>query len=654
MNGSLYPAGEVGSPELMSITDITNRWPGLVYHDIEQAADFVEYSLSTNSDEMARLLEGAEGPVADLLDALAYSAAWSLRHAGETTRADVLCEAAQAVFRHEQYTVVEALQSGDEDRADTAMGTLFGKWQVELEVTYSPSPLFPKGRQEYIPLTIQRGERPDIPQRTKYVVDCYGQKQELGREIVERINNPPRKQEDDDAQMAEIRRLAESVLEFDSKHFEQLRSTYGTKAASLFIFANAVENFRTVVHEDLEVADFIIPKFTAAPVGLHRLYKSGDPQYEALLEEIRMQAVGVSSDQYDPELFRPLVAVRSSAVFSEDGDNASGAGIYASVAADPRDPVAFRKAVETVFDSMDTKAARDYLAEKNIDNEQMGLLIQQYIEDTREYKDTCVYGYVQSGDPFGRFITLSSETGELLFDRSAVETSFMTQPPFGRTQPTFHYNPDHDSRISDFSREGAQLANAALFAEKLFGKQVEVEFACDDSNTAYVVQVRPLPYQEKPQTVEFPTHIEPLVECRAIGVGDLVVTVRDDEEYANDEQTFDWVDSEYETGRSAHRRDKKAVFVIGYNEANSGHIQMLARERGQICLYPSALTALPSGLERELVPDYQLNRVRKYRVVADGYRGAIYPIDEERNALLENIATGIARYIAICEAEIVS
>lgn len=72
---------------------------------------------------------------------------------------------------------------------------------------------------------------------------------------------------------------------------------------------------------------------------------------------------------------------------------------------------------------------------------------------------------------------------------------------------------------------------------------------------------------------------------------------------------------------------------------------MLAREREQICLYPNSLTALPPGLSDEISPDYQKGRVRKFRVVADGYRGAIYPFDEGRHRRLQDVANSIARYI---------
>lgn len=631
--------------EIQSVSDITDRWPGIANHDVDQAADFIEWHLGQDGEQVGDILQELEGPEADLLFSLARAASWRLGHRSEQpTRDDILETASDVVFSHEQHRVLEALQSGDEERAEKSTRELFGKWPVELAIVYSPSPLFPEGREAYIPLDLSDGKKPDVPLRTRYVVDCHGQKVEILKGISEYVDRY-RDREPTEEDIREMQAIAESFLSFEDQEYERLRETYGTKAATLFVLDGAISAFRSAVENKFDAADFEVPKFTAASVDLHRMYKESDPKYEEYLEEIRQQAIAVTNDRYDPDLYRPLVAVRSSAVLSEDGEDASGAGIYASVSADPRNPESFKRAVETVFESMNTEEAQAYLREKGINNEEMGLLIQRYIEDTKDYKATCVYGYAQSSDPFGRFITLSSETGELLFDRAAVEERFMVTPPFGRKQPTFHYNPDHDHLISEFSRGGALLANAALFAERLFDKQVELEFALDGSNTAYVVQVRPLPHQEKPEEVKFPTDVEPIVECRAIGVGDVIVTVRDDDEYRDSEQMFDWVDNENRMGNTLHNRDKRAVFVIGYNEAYSGHIQMLARERGQICLYPNSLTALPPGLADEISPDYQRDRVRKFRVVADGYRGAIYPFDEGLHRRLQDVANSIANYI---------
>ena len=492
-------------------------------------------------------------------------------------------------------------------------------------------------------LNLQFKQKIDVPLGVEYVVDCRGKDAELDDEIVEFVNRSQK--EDNVVDNEGIRTLAEHAMVFDSEVYEEYRREYGTKAANLFVFAGAMDTFRKTAGEEYHVADVTVPEFTAASVKLHEFYKAGDPEYEVLLEEVRQRAVTVTDDVYDPELFRPLVAIRSSAVLSEDGENASGAGIYSSVAVDPRDPIAFKRGVETVFESLSSEEAKAYLANLGIENERMGLLIQQYIDGIRRnHRDECAYGYAQSSDPFKRFITLSSETGELLFDRKAVEEQFMVAPPGGNKQPTFHYIPEHDSKIRGFSYQGAQVANAALFAEKLFGKHVELEFAFDSSRTAYVVQVRPLPRQEKPPQVEFPSDAEPILVCRAIGVGDITVAVRDDQNYDNDEYRFDVVDNEDMTGRSASLRHKKAVFVIGYNDGHSGHIQMLARERGQICLYPEAQTGVGSDVQNNLAPRHSGNRVRRFRVVSDGYRGAIYPIDEERAKLLKDLATSIARY----------
>lgn len=628
--------------QMRSVSDITDRWPAMAEHDIEQSAKFVEWLFSIGIDGIQDFLEVLEDSESALLSSLARAASWHLVNQGERTHEESLQIAYETIFDHDQHCVVDAIRSGDQELANNSVRELLAKWPAQLAISYSPSPLFPQGRHIRVPLDLSDGKRPNVPARTRYVVDCHGQEEEIKKDIVEYIT---RYREPTQQEVEEMQSLAESLLRYDETEYERLRQAYGTKAATLFVLVEAISNFRSAVGNEFDTASFEVPKFTAAPIELYRMYKNGDSKYEELLEQIRQQAIAITDDQYDPDLYRPLVAVRSSAVSSEDGDKASGAGIYASAPADPRDPESFRQAVETVFDSLDSENAQAYLQEKGIENESMGLLIQRYVEDTKDDRQTCIYGFIHSSDPFGRFIALSSELGELLFDRAVSEERFMLAPPYGRKQPTFHYNPDHDSAISDFSHGGARLANAALFAEKLLGKKVELEFAIDSNNKAYVLQVRPLPNQERPEAVKFPSDVEPIVECRAVGVGDVIVTVRDNGEYTDGERVFDLVDNESHTGNTLALRDKRAVLVIGYNEANSGHLQMLARDRNQICLYPSPLTSLPSGVLSELEADPRQTRVRRFRVIADGHRGVIIPFDERRNEALVSIANALSTYM---------
>ena len=628
---------------LMSVDEIINRWPNIVDHDIEQVADFVEYYLTVPDEDYIDVLEEAEGQAADLLDYLARSVARRIQLKSERTREDILRETADAMFSLEQDEAMELVQSGNTELAEAAINTLFTKWPVEVEINYSPSPLIPDGRLRYIPIDLTNRRKPDAPYKSAYVVDCYGEKVELQYKLTEYINMREDLLSDED-DTEPIQALAESVLDFDAQKFEQLRHEYGTKAASLLMFDEAMTAFRSVADREYEAADISVPEFIAVPVRLYQMYKDTDEGYELYLEDIRQQAIIVSDDSYDPELHRPLVAIRSSAVFSEDGDEASGAGVYASLAADPRDPEAFKMAVEAVFDSLETEEAQTYLADKGIDDELMGLVIQRYIEGTQVHgKSRSAYGYIQSSDHSGRVMPLSSETGELVFDRKLVEKLFMTRSSVGNDQPTYHYVPDHDSAIAGFAQQGAHIANAALFAEKLFGKQVELEFAFNQSSTAYVLQVRPLPHQELPESIVFPTDIEPVLECRAIGVGDVVVTVRDEEDYQDGELRFSVVDTESQTGHTLWR-STDIVFLIEYNDGKSGHVQMLARERGQLCLYPDALVRLPTDTVNGLVSDPKQQRERKFRVVADGYRGAVYPFEEERVLVLRDIATSLSRY----------
>lgn len=631
------------SSAVMSVSDACTRWPGLVSHDIEPSADFVEHILVSDI-RLVDMEPEVDHSTYEFLQILMEKTLWNLAEEPKRTRDDVLRKTARAIFKYEQGVTLDLIRSSDEKHADIAVQSLLGKWPVELEVVYSPSPLFPEGRQRFIPMTLSGGQKIDVPKNTDWVIDCHGDKEKLDPEIINHLNRP-RVEDSQESRFSAIRPAAEKVVNFDRDYYEQLRHVYGAKAAGLFVLSEAAEAFYAAVDEDdriwgrHDVATITIPKFTATPVDLYNMYRSKDERYENYLEHIRQQAIAISADRYDPETFRPLVIIRSSAVFSEDGVDASGAGVYKSTTVDPRDSGEFKKAVEAVFASLGTKEAQDYLSEKGIDSEQMGLVIQQYIEETMARNKSSTYGHIQSSDPLGRFSTLSSDAGELQFGRESLEEFYMKAPPAGNTQPTFHYTPDHRSAIAQFCRQGAQVANAALFAEKLFGKPVELEFAFDSSNTAYIVQVRPIPHQEGVSKVEFPTDVEAIIECRAVGVGDVVVAVNDDNEYDGNEITFDWVDNESEQGGSVGwRKTSKSVFVIGHNNGQSGHIQMMAREHGQICLFPKAQTSLPNDLMREILTDDDQDRKRLFRVISDGYRGAIYSIDSEHKNLTHRLS----------------
>jgi len=633
-----------------SIDDITNRWPGIADHDLEQGAAFVEYCVSPHGNVVRDFLHDSDDPRAELLWELARSALWRLDSPEDQTRERFLSIAARTFYSEDESEAVEAIQSGDPEKAEARVQRFLARWPMQLEVSYQESPLFPHGREIHIPVDLKNGEKIKAPERSKYVVDCYGGKETVRDQIIEYIKRP--RDLDTTAYNAAIRSLAENFVRIDQEQYTTLRQTYGTKAANLFVFAEALDGLRTAATEKYDIPDIKVPKFTAAPTMLHRMYKTGDPRYENYLEQIRQQAIAVSSTEFDPELYRPLVAVRSSAVLSEDGENASGAGVYASTAADPRNPQAFRQAVEEVFTSLESKQAKAYLANKGIENEEMGLVIQDYLEALQGFRSDYAYGYIASSDPYGRFIPLSSNHGELVYDKNAVESVFMTGVPFSRGQPTLHYVPDHSEDIANFTRHGAAAAHAALFGEKMFGKQVELEFVFNDSFTANIVQVRPQPSSQKPKMeVEFPIDTEPLFECKAIGVGDVVVTIRDDLDYEPDEIKINWVDTENRQGDSLAYRPTDAVFVIGHNDGYSGHIQMLAKERGQICLYPEAQTRLPWEIEQLVVTDPRKHRVRKLRIIADGYRGAIYSVAEnpvlsqERETLLERLASDLAALV---------
>lgn len=77
------------------------------------------------------------------------------------------------------------------------------------------------------------------------------------------------------------------------------------------------------------------------------------------------------------------IIIRSSAVFSEDNDQTTGAGIYHS------EPLLgkytfkdFCTAIEKVYISCDSENALLYRQKNNIGDEKMGISIQKYIHST--------------------------------------------------------------------------------------------------------------------------------------------------------------------------------------------------------------------------------------------------------------------------------
>ena len=618
---------------VVTYKDVMTRWPGIAELDVAEAADFLRHCYANDVNELSQQLyeTDSDDSTLELVRTLVRRSHWETISLDGSER--FLREnAAQEIYLHESHEAVDAIESGDTELADGTVHKLLSRWPHGLRVTYTESPLFPEGREILIPVDLAAGQTIDGPRGSEYVANCCGVEQEVRKEIVDFINRP--KEDEFSQDLEAIHQIVNDSSIIDRPYYEDLRTTYGTKAANLFIFAEASSNFAQLAHDTDQgfVTDPKVPRFTVAPTMLYKLYRDSDERYQDYLEQIRQQAVTISDDQYDPEAFRPLVAIRSSAVFSEDGEEASGAGIYESVAADPRDVVAFREAVEKVFASAQSDKAKAYLASKDIDNELMGLVIQQYVEggSSKDY----AFGYIRSSDASGRLIELSSNHGELLFDRAKVSDTLMTDHTLNRHDlvvSALHTVPDHDSDISKFTQQGSETAHAALFAEKMFGKQVELEFIFGGSHRVNVVQVRPIPNQElQSPEVQFPTDIEPLAVCRATGAGDVIVTIRDNSNYLENEIELDWAETEHQAGMHSYSRNPNAVLVIGYNDGRSGHLQMQARERGQICLYPEPLTRLPNTLNEYLYYDrHNPDRVRQLRIVSDGYKGAIYPIEAE-------------------------
>ena len=424
------------------------------------------------------------------------------------------------------------------------------------------------------------------------------------------------------------------------------------------LFAEHLELLKNTVGEKYYQQAIDIPPFIPVDTSLYESWQHNTAMFEKQLAELNAAALKLvtnegkfDEDGYPIADMRRVVAIRSSAVRSEDGEDMTGAGVYDSVAVDPRDPIAFRQAIEKVFASTNSPRAVQYRKQHGIDGEQMGLVIQQYCDTLSDHwGDKTPIGTVDSQAFHPNLIAVETQHGGLLFDKVKVTKHLLTSIDSAKI---LHTIPDH--RIDGIGGHSTQhthsAVHAALLAEQFFGKPVQVEFYGNN-----ILQVRPLPRKSLEgirRQVDFPSHIAPIDWCRATGVGDVTLKLLNEERSnVNDNGVvIFWNENRFTiTGvKDGHQGEdalpREGAVIIVNNDGYSGHAQMLCREKGLICLFPDV------GVEMRI--DGVLRELRRsgantpmLRIVSDGYKGAVYLVDPqehaEKQALLQRIADNLA------------
>jgi hypothetical protein len=392
--------------------------------------------------------------------------------------------------------------------------------------------------------------------------------------------------------------------------------------------------------------DIEIPQFTAVAIDMFDAWRNDKELFAEMVEPVRQDAIKLLRNRHGDAV--NLVAVRSSAVYSEDGERSTGAGVYTSTAVNPSVADAFKAAVEKVFESVDSDSAISYRHQLGIEQEQMGLLIQAYVEaeGRPRYRDRELYwGVANSRGANPNLVDVNTNEGTLLFDKNSIVASLLVEVRntgrHGNDNPHIHTYPDRDSALHGAVHSVKEVPHAVVLAEKLFGKPMQVEFV-----NGKIVQVRPIVGVELGEVVEFPDE-EHIAELASVGVGDLQLKYLSRHHENVGKEGYIVFEEEYEYSIEGTRAAMRGIDYVGYDAfpdkgaviilqpSSSGHIQAICREKGLLCVFPAKNKEGATGwreLDR-LLHDFedrgyaQRPKRQSLRFVSDGYAARLYEID---------------------------
>ena len=418
----------------------------------------------------------------------------------------------------------------------------------------------------------------------------------------------------------------------DHDRFEQLRLQYGAKASNLILLSELVDLINKAKGRDFD-SRLAVPVFKVVPVDSYRAWRQrklldGDLQpYYDWASGLPKERIWGSDEEMKADYI-----VRSSAVFSEDGANITGAGIYESVRVFGGATFQeFRDAVAKVYESVNSPRALAYRAQHGIDEEEMGLLIQKYITpDTRFMYNQSEQGYMNSrlaGVP--ELMEIVTETSRNFVRRKAVD--FTLGMRVGGNEDAFddvhHFPPDQFKIRPTLPIKVAQLTS---IVERIWGGDVQVEFVVDGFDVNFV-QVKELPEDTFSQVPEAKFPDEPAFHTGAsIGTGDLELPVLDHEEDNSEETGVVVFPSNFmfSIGDNSYRLPKEgAVIICDINsQGKNGHIQTLCAERGLVCVFPGEYEE-----DKPTLRYHELSRMKKVRVVSNGIEARVYNGQPENN-----------------------
>lgn len=431
----------------------------------------------------------------------------------------------------------------------------------------------------------------------------------------------------------------DSLVPVDHERIKAETLEYGAKTANLREVVRVLPSLRQLLERNY--VHINVPRFEGMPASLYDLWSSGED-------------IDPHLHRYYEWIGRKSVYVRSSAVYSEDNAGATGAGIYHSEQLPGGATFdEFKAAVIRVFSSVDCEHAVQYRKSLGIEDEKMGITLQDAIDEyavtSEEDYDDWDYrgrGFLNSARAYAPELcdVVTGENSRLIFVKDRVEQYLVWGDMHGGKDMYF-YNPDIQRRGAFRSlrlQENAAFLGSML--EKAYGLPVQCEFV-SDGKAIQIVQTRILPeaHHSTAKHIEFPDE-KPLIVRDATGVLDEELPILPhSEENAQKKGLVVFLRSYYTSDLRPERYFPKegAVMVLDPSKEMGGHIETVCIEKGLVCIF-SSKSRLDEWMDEpdldygesahrgwgisERLPNITgFNGYKRVRVVANGMEARLYP-----------------------------
>jgi len=420
-------------------------------------------------------------------------------------------------------------------------------------------------------------------------------------------------------------RFKNEIWTLDLERLKQETQKFWAKWANLIIIRDLIDKILNFLNS-LKKSCYI-PDFDTIPVAIYDKWV----KWEDITADIK--------PYYDWIKWRKI-KVRSSAVYSEDGEDSTWAGIYDSIEFNGKLSIEeFKNIVIQVYTSVNSDRAIAYRKRKWIKEEKMGIVIHEFVdEEGVDYKtiNSWYVNTVVKWVPSLMDIVLDNWIRPVI-DRTVLEKKCGYE---WQEESIFYY------QIDKKKLEGYYIINSlsivCYLLEKYYKKTLQIEFKIkecfykyNDSNLiCAILQSRFLPknYSEI-MNIEFPNK-QILFEWRALWVCDLELDVlpnRMDNSQKNWIVIFETskLSSIWQGMNENNLPQSGVVIVLWPTKELSWHIETLCAERWLLFIFNqdykfSDIFELPSCYLQKRANIQDLNGYKRLHIVMDWLVGKVF------------------------------